>query len=355
MRRASDQFRAAVQGGARQLLEVTSWLGGRRLATLPVVRGSWSVEDADDQDVPGAISFQVPNTPEWRPTAPSHPLAAAGHRFQVRCGVRHGRVNEWVNLGWFLAKRPTPNDDVLNVEGVGLLEIAHRYTLWSPYTSLAGGTRARAVKQLLSVLPVRTTVADEVLPQTTVESDRLQGVRDIVDGWPARLWVDDNGIVQVSAPWSATDGAAVVEFVDGPGGTLAEVTLQADTESMCNGYKVSCTPDGGSQAVSATWTMPDGPWKWGGPYGWVPGSFESATLGTNVTKLKSIAEQMTLRSLRRTDTYTVTAAPDPRVQMGDIAHVRDRRQGIDMVGRITSVHHQPSQLEATVAWMRGTR
>ncbi|AOZ46159.1 hypothetical protein DUY81_08395 [Acidipropionibacterium acidipropionici] len=355
MRRASAQFRAAVQGGARALMEVTSWLGGRRLATLPVVKGSWSVQDADDQDVPGALSFQVPNLPEWRPTAPGHPLAAVGHRFQVRAGIHHGRTTEWVTLGWFLAKRPVPNGEVLNVEGVGLLEIPHRYTLWSPYTTSAGFTRGKAVKQLLSMLPVSLDLADETMPAFTAESDRLAAVRDIVDGWPARLWVDDNGVVHVSAPWSATDGNWQVEWVDGHDGTLKGVTLQQDTENMFNGYKVSCTPEGKDTAISATWTMPDGPWKWGGPYGWVPGSFDSATLGTDVAKLRRVAQEMTLRSLRRTDTYSVTAAPDPRVQLGDIAHVRDRTQGLDFIGRVTSVHHQPAQLEATVAWMRGER
>lgn len=355
MRRASAQLAQAVRKGARATLEVTSWLGGRRLATIPVVRGSWSVQDADDQDVPGSLSFQVQNTPEWRPTSPKHPLAAVGHRFQVRAGIRHGQTTEWLNLGWYVAKRPTLNEDVLAVEGVGMLEVARRYSLWAPYTTAAGFTRGKAVKQLLSMLPVSLDLADETMPAFTAESDRLQAVRDIVDGWPGRLWVDDDGVVHVSAPWSATDGAAVVEWLDGPGGTLVSAALQADTENMCNGYKVTCTPEGSDRAVSATWTMPDGPYKWGGPYGWVPGSFDSATLGTSVAKLRAVAEEMTLRSIRRSDTYTVTTAPDPRAQMGDIAHVRDRRQGIDFIGRVTSVHHQPSQLEATVAWMRGTR
>ena len=44
-------------------------------------------------------------------------------------------------------------------------------------------------------------------------------------------------------------------------------------------------------------------------------------------------------------------APDPRVQKGDIAHVRSSKAGVDMVGRITAVTHTSQKLECTVAWM----
>lgn len=355
MRPATAQFAEAVVRGSRAQLEITSWRAGRRLATLPVVKGSWSVSDSEDQ-VPGALAFQVPNTPRWRPTQPTDPLGAAGQRYHVRAGVALGKSTQWINLGWFLAKNPTPNGDVLDCSAVGLLELANRARLLAPLTIASGTSRAAAVKRLLQgILPVISSVADETMSTWTCEQDRLQGVWDLMDAWPARLDVDDNGIVRVRQPWSASGGAVVKDLVDGERGTLASVSLVAESDDAVvhNAYRVSTIPANDALPVSESWSLDSGPWRWGGPYGFVPAFYESAMLnGKTRAQLKAVARQLTLRSQAVAQSWTVKAAPDPRVQKGDVVHVRDRRGGLDFVGRVIAVTHTTSRLECTVSWMR---
>jgi hypothetical protein len=148
----------------------------------------------------------------------------------------------------------------------------------------------------------------------------------------------------------------VVELVDGPSGTLVSAAQASvgggDDQAPHNCYRVTAQPEGTDQAVSGTWTLTYGPWRWGGPYGFAPGFYESAALPTNRQQLRAVAQSMTLRSLAPMNSWTVTAAADARVQKGDVAHVRDARRGLDIIGRVTSVTHTADKLEATVAWMR---
>lgn len=352
MRAATESFGRAVAQGARSQVEITAWLGARRLATLPVIRNSWSVSDSEDQ-VPGALSFQVPNTAQWRPATPSAPLGAAGQRYHVRAGLTIGKSVQWVSLGWTVAKPAQPNGDVIDCSGVGLLDLVNRAKLLSPLTVAAGASRKTVVRSLAAgILPMIVTVTDEAMAAWTCEQDRLQGLWDMADAWPARLDVSDAGMLLVRPPWADT-GTAVVELVDGEDGTVSSVTLAPQSsDDMHNAYKVTSVPQGDTQPVSESWSLTTGPWRWGGPYGYAPGFYEDAALnGKTRAQMKAIARQMTLRSLSAAQAWTVTAAPDPRVQKGDIAHVRSSKAGIDMVGRITAVTHTSQKLECTVARM----
>lgn len=356
MRRASATWAAAVQHGSASLVEVTSWYAGQRLATVPVVSASWSVIDSCDAQTGGTLAFDVP-AKGWKPTRPEDPLAGCGQLLRLRIGQRTGRTVEWVPAGVFQARPATLNGDVLHVEGVTALKVAEESRLIGPMT-FAGRTRGWAVRRLLQgIAPVRVAVADEAMPAWTCEQDRLAGLVQITDAWPARMMVDDLGTVVVAPVFNDdSPGSPLITVTDGPGGTLVDVQPAEATGNRYNAYRVTSVPeDGSSEPVSETWQLPTGPFRWGGPFGYQPSFFESPLLPRDRAKLRSVARAMTLRAQRRMDAYTVTAAPDARMQAGDVVRVKSSADGLDFIGRALTVEHRWDRLTAKVSWLAGSR
>jgi hypothetical protein len=360
VRLASDDYASRVIRGAASLIEVTAYLGSTNLGAVPIVIGSWSITDSGDQQVPGQLEFEVPNTSEWRPTRWQHPLAGRGHRLRVRVGTSYtgGSEVEWLNLGWFLPDPPTPNGETQRVSARGMLALVDESRLLEPYRAGAGATRYTvATKLLAGLLPIRFKVANETTPgATVVEQDRLDGVQQLADAWPARLYVDDEGVATFAPVWNdITPGNPVKEILDGAGGTLVRVTAAASTARMYNGYRVTRIPEGDAAPVSETVTLKTGNLRWGGVYGWRPGFYESPLLSADRGKLRQVATAMLDRSMRRADSYQVTAAPDARLQVGDVVRVRSVRDGLDFTGRAVEVTHTRTALDARVSWLAGTR
>ncbi|MFT4295645.1 MAG: hypothetical protein QM582_09565 [Micropruina sp.] len=329
---------AQIRAGGILTIEITSWLGENLLGVIPVVAGSWKVTDTYGVTVPGTVEFSVPALDQWRPVAPDHPLAAVGQRFRVRVGYG----DQLVTWGWYRAARPVREGAVIRCTGIGLLRDVERARFTRPLQSKTGQTwRAVLADLLRGILPVDfdAAPADAVQPVTTWEEDRLAAVWEIIESRPARLVIDDSATAVVLPPWNDTaPGPAVAQLVDGAGGTLVELDPDGDTdEDPPNGYVVSTVPDGDVEPITEVWTMPDGPMKWGGPYGYNPAFFASPLNPSDRVKLRAIAERMTRRAVQQTLRFGVVSLPDPRLEVGDVVHVRSARYGVDGLARITNL------------------
>ena len=360
MRRATGAFSRAVTHGAASQIEVTAWLGTRNLGRVPVVGGSWSLTDSADEKVPGLFTFDVPNTRAWQPTRFEHPLAGKGHRFRVRVGVRPGGSDrvEWLNAGTFLADPPVDNGDVMQVTASGMLKLVEESRLLSPLRLRNNPTRRQAVTQLLQgILPFRVLgLADERIQPWTCERDRLDGLREHLDAWPARITIDDLGVALIRPPVDDDNPGPIVKtFSDGEGGTLMSCKISRSTQAQYNAYRVANVPENDQDLKWSTWRLRQGNFRWGGPYGYRPGFYESPLLPADTWRLNRIAKTMTLRSQRRTDAYEITAAPDVRVQPDDVVRVTSSAQGLDIMGRVVDVTHTWNSLTAKVSWISGVR
>ncbi len=345
----------AVQGGTIRCL-VEAWLGPNLLATLPVVPGSWHVGFDSSQQIPGDFSCQVPALPEWRPKDPAHPLAAFGQQLRVSIGWQRpdGGI-EYVKAGNFRTKPTQQAGSTLTVSGEGLLVNVDDAKLLSPWQSVDPWMpRSDAVIQLLrGILPVviDPAVSSSVMSNVVEDEDRLKLILDICDGWPVRLWVDEQGTARILPAWDDDNpGDPVAEIRDGKGGTLLRegISLTPSVQGP-NGYRVENVPEGDEAAASWTSTVTSGPMRWGGPYGYRGSIYKSATLPSDHGQLQQVSQQLCARSARRTDTMEVKTTPRPEIEVGDIVHIASQADGVDTTGRVTALTHTSTASTFTVS------
>ncbi len=328
-------------------IQLSSYLGGKKLAAIPVVSGSWKVTVESDVTVPGAIEFSVPAVDDWVPVGADHPLQGMGQRVWARVDQGSG----WRTWGWYRLAKPSRDGSVINCTGQGLLREVERYRLTTSWQTVDTDTRAGVVKALLAgILPVVVSgIADEVLPVTTWEEDRLAAFWEVVESWPARAEIREQSVWILPA-WSDTaPGAPTGALVDGEDGNLIDLVPGEDDTDPFNGYVVSTVPEGDEAAVVRLWTMPDGPMKWGGPYGHNPGFYSSPLNPTDPVKLLAIAERLTRRAVSTGQTLKFTARPDTQLSLGQVVTLRSSRRGVSGTGRVLSLELTRSALTGRVA------
>lgn len=282
------------------------------------------------------------------PVRPTDRLANFGQQLRVKIGVRlAGGGTEWVSMGRWLIADAVPLEETIQVTADSLERVIEWDRLLSG-VRITGPTRTDGLRTLLdgSLPLVVTATTNPLMGALPVDRERLQGVRDLVDAWPARSYVDDQGTLIVADPWPDTVGAAVWSTR----GRLLSTQPGDSSAARFNGYSVSTVPEDGVTApVTEVWVMPAGPMAWGGPYARRPGFFESPTLPAARDTLRNVAQSLTLRSVRRAKGLKVRTLPDPRVVRGDVVHVVDHRRGVDIVGRVSSTRLTRTELELTVA------
>ena len=341
MRDSPDTFATSVEHGGPLTCRISSWLGGQRLGSLPVISQSWEIGDTADTKTSGELSFQVPNTADLWPSHDEHPLATSGQRLWVQLGYGGERIS----CGWYrLLDAPQDSGDTLTITAKGLSHEFERAKFLRPWQSEAGSSRVRELAKLVAPMPVVLDdgIGDAPLPVFSQEDDRTQAIIDLTDTWPARWYVGDDAALHVAPVWDdESPGAPVFEIAAGAG--LVKMTPKQTTPDPPNAYRVSNIPEGDVAAVTGTWVVPDGPLRWAepdgrpGPYGQKPAYYSSALLPADQRHLEMIAEVMTRRGLRRKWTAEVVARPDPRIVVGDVGVVSSPRRGIVSLVRVTGL------------------
>lgn len=312
-----------------------SWLGDRLLADdIPVADGLETVDRT--LRVPERVVLTVPvreRGVDWSPTAPGAPLAAFGQRLRITLGVSlpGGRV-EWLNRGWFLITDSGVEDDEVQVEAIGLLGLVDEARLVSPYQP--SGTMLSTLRALVEpALTVDATQAppNRNIPSTiAVDDDRLGAVLDLLDAWPADVFVTQDGYLKLVP--AGVNGTAALHLTDGVGGTVLRWSGQTSRGGAVNVVvaRGSAADGGFLQGVAYDLTTTS-PTFIGGEFSplSVPYVFTSSAL-TNITECQSAAEAILARR-RRLNGRKLTAdvVPDPRIQTGDVVTVTSADLGLD--------------------------
>lgn len=353
MRLVSEWWHRRNRLGGTPHLKIESWLGAEYLGTLPVVSGSWRIEDDAEQRLPGRLTLQIPNLSEWRPVNPADSLADYGQQLRCQIGWQHpdGTV-EAQPAGVFRVVSALPAAGTITVTGTGLLSTVDEARFLYPFTTDAT-TRATLTGRLLQgILPFVIEVPDKPAAACSEDQDRLQMLLDVVESWPARLWIDASGVARISPAWDDdTPGTPVATLAEGDTIQSGSVTLDPG-EPGPNAYRVTNIPEGDVESVWAAATITDGPMRYGGPYGHRVSYYASPLLSDDPAALASVARAMLARSARRSNALSVTSTPRWEIEVGDIVTVDAPSVGVHTLGRVTAAAHTAGSSEFKLARLR---
>lgn len=342
---------------------VSSWLAGQQIAdTIPVVRGTVSGDRGDK--VPERLTLTVARTStvngelfDWLPgDDPLHPLAKYGQQLQVTLVVTAARtrisyptqVAVYAIQSW-----AEQSDGSIQVEASGVLQLASDDQLISPLTG--GGTFASQFNRLLPATlsgAIDGALSNRPCPATfNWSQDRLSALYELADAWPARVRADPSGIIRLLPPLSSTP-TPLVSFTDGENGTMISAP-RSDTR-VGSANRVTAETDFG---ITATVSQLTGPMRVDGPYGVLPYRFSSGALST-VEEVTAAATAKLNDMMRGARTVTVTAVPDPRIDIDDpVEVIRPRADGtrarewgwVDSYELPLTVNDGPMTLEISLA------
>jgi hypothetical protein len=311
---------AVLQRSFQLHVRAESWLGGELLADdIPIDAGG---EEGDAAAaVPERVTLTVPARDRgvsWSPVVGS-PLAADGQRLRVELGVSVGRGQiTWMQRGWFVITGARLNGrDGVDVEAANLLWLIKEADLVSPLQP--NGTMLSTVRTLVEpTLAVRDIgLTDRAVPAgTNFDESRLSGLFELLDAWPARGRVTEDGALLLTQDVPPT--ASLRSYTDGPGGTIVEVT---GSSSRTGGFSlvVARGQDSAGNVVQGVAYNDSGPRAFGGPFNPqpVPKPFFSPLL-TTVDQARAAAQTVLARHRRASGReFLVEMVPDPTLQLGD--------------------------------------
>ena len=301
---------------------VESWLDEEQLADdIPLDAGV--LEVTADSNVPGRLDLSVPS--EWAPRRPSDALAIYGQRLIVR-QVLAIADQEWtVDLGQYRIQAWDHEAPSVSVEALSLEQIIADYRFDTPYTRPAGATFAGQLGVICKgLLPVDTSaLTNRSLPASITEDweeDRMAAVRGLQTNWPADFRVDADGVL-VCTPERTVKAVPDVEWVHGEANAYVSTGGNALRDDIYNSV-VARGEKANGQPVQVTVVddNPSSPTYFYGPYGRRQRFYESPLIST-VAQARSAARTVLAREKRKTAVITVTAPPDPRIEMLDTARV----------------------------------
>jgi hypothetical protein len=330
---------------------VDVWYGGVLiLSAVPLIEGSVSFDDsATLQRTCELIIPAYADAARYDPgDDPLGPLNCYGQRLHIRSGmVLPNGTTTYVDLGWYLTyawERSEP-DATITVKGADLALLIADDKLLVASAPLGNGTLASEATRLVnSILPVRIDpgLVDRAIPYGAplYERERTDAIDGLCAAWPARWYVNDNAEVQYAPPYAPVTAATPPDVVitDGAAGSILGRARDGDRGRQNNIAVVEgITPDDGTappRAVAQI-TDPASPLRVGGPFGRRPRFFSSPFIAT-VPEAQAAADAYLDRWTVPGRGEVVSAAPDPRVQLGDVARVYTR-DGDTFLGRVTKV------------------
>jgi len=334
MRAVSDTLAGMLTGSRSVASYLSAYYDGVPVMDeVPITDGA--LETDTDQEVPGVLSASVPrhvtdrDGKQWDllPTTADAPLAAEGTRLAVTYTVSTGRSREAVGLGWYRVQEWAAGDGVIEVTATSLEAVVQEARFLDPGTIPAGTTFPDAARFLVGGLLPLTVTAPNRTPTggRAYEDDRLATLRDLVTAWPARVFVDDSGTLVVAPPHNDDTDPIVATLTDGENGTVVQAPRAGSRDGLYNAVKASGEADGDVAPVSAVEYVREGPRRWNGPHGNVP-YFYSSPLLTTVAEARAAARTRLASLQHVADAVEIEAAPDPRLQTGDLIGLRQRNR-----------------------------
>lgn len=330
MRDSSPEYADAHTLGLTVSSSIDIFYDGTLIAaSIPLADGN--LTDNDTQDVTRDTNLTVPRhvslddgitLTDLLPRDELAPLECYGQQAAIQYDVvlPSGRTESFT-LG--LARLQTWDEDEnggIALNAAGLLIEAQEDRLLRPIQVPRSTPFTTAIERIIGdIIPVNfdTNLPARNTGAFSFEEDRLDGLNKLLDAWPARAYVDDQGVLQVTVPYDDANDPIVRTVRDGENGTLVDAPRGNSREGRYNGVVATGEgPDDMAPVLGAAY-LTEGPMRWGGPFGNVPYGMASPLLTTNAQA--SAAAATRLQNLQRANRpRSLTMVPDARLQTGDV-------------------------------------
>lgn len=283
MQYVSDAFMSALGDTVEPVFTADVYYGGQLLKQgLPISGGEVVIDSS--QTVRGTCSLVV-NDPDGTlaPKSRTDPLAPYGQEINIRAGLQVSGVPETVSLGWFRIQQSTPSeswrwlrDGVTSVASGASIPVTGRdrgsllvdFPFISPEQQVKTTVWAEIVRITQGLLPVVNAGLDASIPANSVvyPTDRWAAIVMLAKLVSAHPVITPNGALTLKLD---VPGSQVWAVDAGPEGTIGQFQPTLSRTDLRNAVRVQGKDDSGNP-ITVIATQPDGPLKWGGPFGCVP-------------------------------------------------------------------------------------
>ncbi|MFB6943401.1 hypothetical protein ACFWGL_12385 [Streptomyces sp. NPDC060286] len=360
MRTVTQKWAPSVARSHEVVSVVTAYLGGRLLTTVPITAGQvvFDVSARGRRRCQITVPLMDRGT-RWDPGSdPAHPLATFGQELNVLTGVRHlDGTPELLNMGWYLIT-DTDTDETegtVTVTGSDLYQrMEESRIIDNPYGSFSTVETYTRATERLAYVGLKNPFLDDprILPvsyvglkdrnlagsvEVTAGTERTAVLETLCSAWPADMGVNDAGALEFRPPVTAPAATPVAYIVgDAPAATLATRGRRNSRQRVYNAvYAVGTDPATGEQRAAGYAHKTTGPLSIYGPNGWVSRWYASPLLLNNA-QADAAAKTILARGTLYTRTESVTAVPNPALELNDTVRVSTAAAG-SFTGLVSSI------------------
>ena len=215
------------------------------------------------------------------------------------------------------------------------------------YSVAAGTNYATAIEALIADgvpdLEYLFPTTNRTTPLLTfdAQSDRWESAQGMARALGHELFFDGLGRVVMRPEPSLADGGFDVEFVEGEGGVLVDVSVELDRQPAYNRW-VAFSENAANDEVYrgvATDDEPSSPTYYFGPFGKKPRFYSSPFIASDA-QAQSAADSLKAASTGVARSLGLGVVPNPRVEPGDAALIRRAALGVDEIQLVDEITMQ---------------
>lgn len=270
----------------------------------------------------------------------------AGYRIQPWRGARlDDGTDDLVSLGVFVVTKSDVTDDAatsaLTVDVTGY-DLAYRImkTAWvTPYGVVAGQTAVAAITAMIAdrlpgaTIDVQTSNVNTVNASTfgaTAQNNPWDDIQSIAAAAGLEVFFDVNGRAVIRDEVDASKLPVSWQFIEGTSCTMTAVKRSLDDAGTYNGVIAYAESSSLSAPLRATaWdNNPSSPTYYLGDYGQRPLPL-SVPGATTLAQVQAAADTMLTRVLGLNEIVTLSAVPNPSIDVGQAIAVQRARAGVD--------------------------
>lgn len=355
MRAVSARWASGIATSHRVVSTVDSYYDGALIRSIPILSGTITYDDTATLrrrvtfEAPAQDSDGVSLLPGTNPLAA---LACYGQILRIKAGIAYADgTQELLSQGRYLITdwRVTQTGERIQVQACDLRQLIDDAKFFSPQANLGAASsyytefqrliqQWPGIKRAIPVAPLPSTLTDRGLPDTVWDRERGGALDTLTAAWPARWYIDDDGVATLAAPYPSTLGDPVATLHDLGSGTVVDRTSSGSRSRISNAVIVTGAAPasgGGTPWSGKTIDFPGAVLNVSGPFGPKARFFSTPILDT-YDACDVAAETLMLKTQAQGRTEDASVVPDPSLELGDVVSVVTEERGT-FTGRVQSI------------------